>query len=185
VLISPFLQDDKVDVYVVSDKLQPLSGTIHSRLLDFSGNVLLEQTKDVQVPAQSNAIYFSFDEAALSAKADLHKSFMVFDLDMAGKRMSRNLVFFNVTHDLDLPVAPRIEATLGKTAEGYTVTLQSAKLARNVFLSFGDLDVETADNYVDLLPAEPVTIRLKSSATIEQLKAALKTMSLTEAFNSN
>lgn len=185
VLISPFLHDDKVDVYVVSDKLQPFPGTIHMRLLDFSGNVLLEETKDVRVPAQSNAIYFSVEKAALSAKADLHKSFLVFDLDVSGKRVSRNLIFFDVMHDLDLPVAPKIETTLSKTSEGYTITLQSTKLARNVYLSFGDLDVETADNYFDLLPGEPVTIRLKSSATLEQAKAALITMSLTEAFNSH
>jgi beta-mannosidase len=185
VLISPFLHDDKVDVYVVSDKLQPLSGTIHMRLLDFSGNALLEQTKDIQVPAQSNAIYFTVDKATLSAKADLRKSFLVFDLDVAGKRVSRNLIFFDVTHNLELPARPKIETTLTKSGEDYTVTLQSSKLARNVYLSFGDLNVETADNYFDLLPAEPVTIRLKSSATIEQIKAALTTMSLTDAFNPN
>jgi beta-mannosidase len=185
VLISPFLHDDKVDVYVVSDKLQPLSGTIHTRLLDFSGSVLLDQTKDIQIPAQSNAIYLSVDKAAVLAKGDLRKSFLVFDLEVAGKRVSRNLIFFEVTHDLELPVAPKIETTLSKTGDDYTVTLQSSKLARNVYLSFGDLNVEAADNYFDLLPAEPVTIRLKSSATPEQLKAALTTMSLTEAFSSN
>jgi beta-mannosidase len=184
-LISPFLHDDKVDVYVVSDKLQPLSGTIHMRLLDFSGSVLLDQTKDVQIPAQSNAIYFTVDKAPLSAKADPRRSFLVFDLEVAGKRVSRNLIFFDVTHDLELPVAPRIETTLSKTGDDYTVTLQSAKLARNVYLSFGDTNVEIADNYFDLLPAEPITIHLKSSATLEQLKTALTTMSLTEAFHSN
>ena len=155
------------------------------RLLDFSGNVLLEQTKDIQIPAQSNAIYFSVDKAAVSAKADLRKSFLVFDLDVAGKRVSRNLIFFNVTHDLELPVAPKIETTLVKTGDDYTVTVQASKLARNVFLSFGDLNVETADNYFDLLPGDPVTIHLKSSATLDQIKSALKTMSLTEAFDSN
>jgi beta-mannosidase len=185
VLISPFLHDDKVDVYVVSDKLQPLSGTIHMRLLDFAGNALLEQTKDIRIPAQSNAIYLSVDKAAVSAKADLRKSFLVFDLDVAGKRVSRNLIFFNATHDLELPVAPQIDTSLTKAGDDYLVTLQSSKLARNVYLSFSDLNVETADNYFDLLPAEPVTIRLKSSATLEQIKAALKTTSLTEAFNSN
>jgi len=185
VLISPFLKDDKVDVYVVSDKLQALAGTIHTRLLDFSGNVLLEQTKDVQVPAQSNAIYFSVDKAALAAKGDLRKSFLVFDLDVAGKRVSRNLIFFDAMHSLDLPVAPKIDVILSKAGEDYTVTLKSAKLARNVYVSFGDLEVQSSDNYFDLLPGEPVTIRLKTSATREQLKAALTTMSLTEAFNSN
>ena len=109
----------------------------------------------------------------------------MFDLEVAGKKVSRNLIFFDVTHDLELPVAPKIETTLAKAGDDYTVTLQSSKLARNVYLSFGDLDVETADNYFDLLPGEPVTIHLKSSATLEQIKSALKTMSLTEAFNPN
>ena len=185
VLISPFLDDDKVDVYVISDKLQPLSGTIHMRLLDFSGHVLLEQTKDVQVPSQSNAIYLSVDKATLSTKANPRQSFLVFDLDVAGKRVSRNLVFLDVTHNLELPVAPTIETAISKTGEGYTITLQSAKLARSVFLSFGGLDVQSSDNYFDLLPSEPVAISLKSTATADQIKDALKVMSLTEAFNSN
>ncbi|MGA2020827.1 MAG: glycoside hydrolase family 2 protein [Candidatus Sulfotelmatobacter sp.] len=183
VLVSPFLHDDKVDVYVVSDKLQPLSGTIHMRLLDFSGNSLLEQTKEVQVPAQSSAIYFTVDKAALSAKGDPRRTFLVFDLEVAGKKVSRNLIFFDVTHDLELPVAPKIETTFNQSGGDSTITLQSQKLARSVYLSFGDLDVQTSDNYFDLLPGEAVTIRLKSSATPEQVRGAMKVTSLTEAFN--
>jgi beta-mannosidase len=182
VLVSPFLHDSKVDVYVVSDKLQPLSATIRTRLLDFSGNAVLDQTKDIQVSAQSSSVYLSFGTADLSAKADPHRSFMVFDLEVAGKRVSRNLLFLDVMHDLDLPVMPKIEATLSKSGEDYTITLQSAKLARSISLSFGDLDVQSSDNYFDLLPGEPVTLGLKSSATIDQLNNALKIMSLTEAF---
>ena len=185
VLISPFLHGDKVDVYVVSDKLQPLSGTIHMRLLDFSGKVLLDQTKDVQVAAQSSAIYFTVDNVAIAAKADPHQTFLVFDLEVAGKKMSRNLVFFDITHNLELPVAPQIETTLSKTGEDYAITLRSSKLARNVYLSFGDFDVQSSDNYFDLLPAEAITIHMKSAATAEQLRAAMKIVSLTEAFNSN
>ena len=184
-LISPFLHDDKVDVYVVSDKLQPLSGTIHTRLLDFSGNTLLDQTKDIQIPAQSSVIYLTFNKAELAAKGDPHRSFLVFDLEVAGKKVSRNLIFFDAMHSLDLPVMPKIEATLNKAGADYTITMQSSKLARGVNISFGDIDVETSDNYFDLLPGEPATVTVKSAATIDQLKSALKIMSLTEAFTAN
>jgi beta-mannosidase len=190
-LISPFLHDDKVDVYVVSDKLQPLSGTIHTRLLDFSGNVLLDQTKDIQIPAQSNAIYLTLNKADLAAKADLHGSFLVFDLHLQRtntsptQKLYRNLIFFDAMHSLDLPVMPKIETTITKTGAGYTITLQSSKLARGVHISFGDVDVETSDNYFDLLPGESASITLKSAATIDQLKSALKVMSLTEAYAAN
>jgi beta-mannosidase len=185
VLISPFLHDDKVDVYVVSDKLQAIAGTIHMRLLDFSGNVLLDQNKQVQIPAQSNAIYFTLDKAELAAKADLRKSFLMFDLEMAGKKVSRNEVFFDVVHNLDLPTTPKIETTLTKTGEDYEVILQSSQLARSVYLSFGDVNVQLADNYFDLLPGEPATIRLKSSASLDQLKAAMTIRSLMDAFPTN
>jgi beta-mannosidase len=183
VLISPFLHDDKADVYVVSDKLQPLSGTIHIRLLDFSGNSLLDQTKDIQLPAQSSTIYLSIDTAAFAAKGDLKKSFAVFDLEIGGKRVSRNLVFLDVTHDLDLPVAPKIQTAVTQDGKDYVLTLKSAQLARNVYVSFGDLDVQASDNYFDLLPSEAATIHLKTNASLQQLQDGLKVMSLTEAFN--
>jgi len=185
VLVSPSLHDNKVDIYVVSDKLQPFAGTIHTRLLDFSGTVLLDQTKDIQAPAQSSAIYLSLDEADLSAKGDPRGSFLVVDLEVAGRKVSRNLVFFDVTHNLQLPVTLKIEATLNPSGGNYTITLRSPKLARSVYISFGDLDVESLDNYFDLLPGEPATVTLKSSATIDQLRGSLKIVFLTEAFASN
>jgi len=182
VLVSPFLHDNKVDVYVVSDKLQPFAGTIRTRLLDFSGKTFLDQTKDVQIPSQSSVIYFSLDTAALTSKADPRRSFLVFDLEVGGKRVSRNLIFFEVTHNLDLPVAPAIETNLSQTGSDYAITLQSSQLARSVYLSFGDLDVEVSDNYFDLLPGESATVTLRSSAPLEQLKSALKLQSLTDAY---
>jgi beta-mannosidase len=121
----------------------------------------------------------------LATKGDPRGSFLVVDLEVAGEHVSRNLVFFDVTHNLQLPAMPEIEATLSKSAGDYKVTLQSPKLARSVYISFGDLDVESSDNYFDLLPGELATVNLKTSATIDQLKSALKVMSLTEAFAAN
>jgi beta-mannosidase len=184
VIVSPFAHDGKVDVYVVSDKLQPLSGQIHTRLLDFSGKVLTEKTEDVQVPAQSSAVYFTLDQKELLASADPRKSFLVFDLALGGQRVSRNLIFFDTMHNLDLPAPAQIETSLANTNGTFVVTLRSPALARSVYLSFGDLDVETADNYFDLLPGESVAVKLKapSSATLDQLKNSLQVISLTDAF---
>jgi len=185
VLISPYSHDDKVDIYVVSDKLQPFAGIIHTRLLDFSGQASLDQTKEIQAPPQSSAIYLSFDKAELAAKANPRGSFLVVELEVGGKKVSQNLVFFDATHNLQLPVAPKIEVTLSPAGGDYTIRLRSPQLARSVYISFGDLDVESSDNYFDLLPGEPTTVTLKSAATIEQLRAALKIISLTDAFAAN
>ena len=183
-IVSPFRHDGKVDVYVVSDKLQPLNGTIHTRLLDFSGKVLSEKTQDVQIPAQSSAIYFTADQKELLANADPTKSFLVFDLTVRGQQVSRNLIFFDTMHNLDLPKPVKIETSLDKSNGSYAVTLRSPALARSVFVSFGDLDVKTEDNYFDLLPGEAVTVKLKTPAavTLDQLKSGIQVISLTDAF---
>jgi beta-mannosidase len=184
VIVSPFAHGGKVDVYVVSDKLQPLNGTIHTRLLDFSGKVLTEKTQDVQIPAQSSAIYFTLDEKELLANADPKKSFLVFDLTVAGHSVSRNLIFFDTMHNLDLPKSVKIDASVENSNGSYAVTLRSSVLARSVYLSFGDLDVQASDNYFDLLPGETVTVKLRtpSSSSIDQLKSSMQVESLTDAF---
>src|SRR6202040_3819117 len=167
VIMSPYEHDGKVDVYVVSDKLEPLAAQIRTRLLDFSGTVLLDKTEDVRVPAQSSAVYFTLEKKELLANADPRKTLLVFDLEFAGQNVSRNLVFFDTMHNVDLPLA-HVDASLDGNAEGYSVTLRSLTLARNVDISFGDLEVRTSDNYFDLLPREAVTIKLKSSASLDQ-----------------
>jgi beta-mannosidase len=71
---------------------------------------------------------------------------------------------------------------MSQAGGAYTITLRASELARNVYISFGDLDVESSDNYFDLLPGEAVAVTLKSSARIDQLKASLKVVSLMDAF---
>jgi beta-mannosidase len=87
-------------------------------------------------------------------------------------------------HNLDLPTPVHIETSLANSNAVYTVTLRSPALARSVYLTFGDLDVQTADNYFDLLPGETVTVKLTtpSSVSLDQLKNALQVTSLTDAF---
>ncbi|HLJ27958.1 MAG TPA: glycoside hydrolase family 2 protein [Candidatus Angelobacter sp.] len=181
-LISPYVHDNKVDVFVVSDKLQPISGVIHYRMLDFTGHTLLDQTLQVQLPPQSSASYLLLDQSDLAQKGDPRQTFLVFDLEVGGQRVSRNLIFQDVTHNLKLPVAPRIETTITGSGPTYQVTLRSSELARNVYLSLGDLDARLSDNYFDLLPGEPQTITIKSASTQDQLKRAMKITSLMEAF---
>ena len=71
-----------------------------------------------------------------------------------------------------------------RSADGYTLTLQSAALARDLNVSFGDLDVQVSDNYFDLLPKDAVKLTVKTSASLDRLGEAMKLTSLTDAFAS-
>ncbi|HUI84947.1 MAG TPA: glycoside hydrolase family 2 protein [Candidatus Binatia bacterium] len=181
-LISPFAHDGVVDVYVVSDRLQETAGEIHMRLLDFTGKTLLDKTQEVQIPAQSSAVYLSTDEKQVLGPASPEQAFLVFELKVAGETVSRNEVFFDRMRNLELPLKPAIQSDFAGSGGDYTMRLRSPVLARNAYLAFGDLDVTLSDNYFDLLPGEEMTVRVKSSATLEQLQRALRITSLTDAF---
>ena len=67
----------------------------------------------------------------------------------------------------------------------YKIRIASPVLARSVYLSFGDLDVQVSDNYFDLLPGETAEIAVSGAASLDALKAQLKVISLTDAFASD
>jgi beta-mannosidase len=68
---------------------------------------------------------------------------------------------------------------------GYAVRLSSPVLARDAYLTFGSLDVEPSDNYVDVLPGQPVEITLKTRASIDQIRSQMKVISLVDAFGAS
>jgi len=141
----------------------------------------------VRVPAASSASYLTLDEKNLfsdPSNTDRDKDFLVVDLEIMGQHASRNTLYFDVTHNLDLPVNPKIENHVTKSPSGYVVTLKSSELARSLYVSFGDLDTHLSDNYFDLLPGETVTVQVESPATLDQLQGAMKLMSITDAYAS-
>jgi beta-mannosidase len=181
-LISPFAHDGAIDVYIVSDKVQAAAGAIRMRLLDFEGKTLMDKTQEVEIPAQSSAVYVSLNEKDVLGSASPDRTFMVFDLIVGGQMVSRNEVFFDHMRNLQLPLKPAIQSSIAGSGGDYTLTLRSPVLARDVSLSFGDLEVTPSDNYFDLLPGEEMTIRVKSGATLVELQRAFRATTLTDAF---
>ncbi|PYX37947.1 MAG: hypothetical protein DMG81_12965 [Acidobacteria bacterium] len=69
------------------------------------------------------------------------------DLEVGGQRVSRNLVFFNAMHNLELPSAPKIESTLNKVVRKLHSFLRVQTLARSVQISYGDSNIQMSDNF--------------------------------------
>ena len=183
VLISPFLHDDKVDVYVVSDKLQPLAGSIHTRLLDFSGNALLDQKKDIQIPAQSSAIYLTFDKAEPAGTSRSSSNFPgVRSRGWRKESFAEPSIFRGYPQSRSASSRRTSRACSPRAAE-LIRSLSNPQSWRAVSTCPSAISMSTCqNNYFDLLPGEPVTITLKSPATLDQLRSAVKITSLTEAF---
>src|SRR5512146_1992939 len=154
-LVSPFEVDGIISAFVVSDKLQAMPAELRVRVMDFSGKQIFENKQTISVPELSSKLYATFKREDLLKGTDAQHAFAAFDLSVGGKVVSRNLMMFDITRNLALPV-PKIQSEIAGGDGEYSLKLQSAVLARHVYLSFGDADVTLSDNYFDLLSSEPV-----------------------------
>ncbi|CBA16702.1 glycoside hydrolase family 2 protein [Xanthomonas albilineans] len=173
------LRDDSghTTVSLVSDRTTPLTARWRMRVMDMAGKVLSKSEKPVTLAPLSSLRVGSFSDAQLLRRADPARSVAVFELLDGERVLSRNLVFFDAAKRLQWPRTD-IRTDLRADGDGYALTLSSPTLASEVWLAFGDLDVTLSDNAFDLLPGEPLTVHLRSHATLEQLRAALQVRDL-------
>jgi beta-mannosidase len=182
VLVSPHVEDGMLKTYIVSDKVEPVSGQLRLRINDFDDKLVYERDQPVSVPALSSQVYW---QRALSdlggADTDTSRVFVMAELIVDGKSVSRNLIYLVPTKQVHLPVA-HISTELTQVAGGYHLKLSSPVLARSVYVTFGAASAELSDNYFDLLPYEAVDVVVKSRETLDTLKAKLHVVSLADAF---
>ena len=95
---------------------------------------------------------------------------------------SRNLVYLSPTKEIHLIPAQLNTEITGKNGN-YKIHITSPVLARDVYLSLGAIDAKLSDNYFDILPGDSVAVTVTSNATLAELKAQLKIISLTDAFS--
>jgi beta-mannosidase len=182
VLVSPHVEDGSLSVYIVSDKTSKQQGVLRLRIMNMDGKVIRETSKSVMIDPLASKVYQQLPLSELSGtgSVDLTRTFGAVDLTIGGQKVSSNTVYFAQSKDIRLPVAA-VSAKIALAKTGYDVTLLSTVLARSAYLSFGETDAEFSENYVDLLPNEPVMIHINSPAGIEELRSQMKVVSLVDA----
>jgi beta-mannosidase len=178
-LVAPLRRDGTTRVALVSDRIAAVRGTLRTRVLGFDGRVIRDETRAVTLPSLSSTDAAHWTDAALLRGADPRRTFAVFELSVDGRCVSRQFVYFAAARDLILP-DPGLRATLRTAGDshGYTLELHAARLARAVWIDFGDIDVDLSDNALTVLPGETLTLHVASAAPVERLRRQLTLRSL-------
>jgi len=169
--------------------------------MDMDGKVLLEDLHGVNVAPLSSKVYLDWPLKKLTdaGAADTSRVFISADLMGADVAIARNIAYLAPTKEVHLkPAALKVEIgpftstdihfphVIGvsdvSALPKYSVRISSPVLARSVYLSFGNLDVQLSDNYFDILPGETAEVSVNSKASLEELKSQMKVVSLTDAF---
>ena len=179
-LIAALRKHGATNVSLVSDRTTPVVAQWRLRVMDFSGKVIGQQQADITLRPLSSTHVGTFGDAQLLHGADPRATFAVLELLVAGRAVSRNLVFFDEPKNLALPL-PGIRTQLEPAGDGYRLTLDSDKLARDVWVSFGDIDADVSDNAFDILPGQQVTLTVRSKATLDALRKGLRIEDVADA----
>ncbi len=183
ILVSATVQDGALQVYGVSDRLQPANASLSLRLMTMEGKVLRQEKKEIVLPELSSKEYLRWPlESIARDNQDLSDVFVAADLTVAGVPVSHNILYLEPTKVVHLLPAT-IQTELTQETGGYRLQLKSSVLARDVYVTFGNDDVNLSDNYLDLLPGESVTLNLTTGASLATLKQHMKVISLSDAFS--
>jgi beta-mannosidase len=186
ILVSPHVEAGSVKVYIVSDKTEAQAATLRLRLMDFEGKVLLEEKQDVSVAPLTSKVYadWPFLKLTQAGGSDTTKVFVVADLMQGGATVSRNLTYLAPVKEVHLKPATLNVETTGANGK-IRIRVTSPVLARSVYVAFGNLDAKVSDNYFDVLPGETVEVTAETKASLDEVKAQMRVMSLTDAFAVN
>lgn len=162
-LINPIHENGNLNVYLLSDRLEKLTGlTLEMQLIDFKGKKLARKSIPVEIPANTSLKVFSRSLSEWANETLRKECFLQFILkDKSEHQLAQNIHFFVPTKDLTLPQTD-IDCKV-KTLEGRCeVILTSSRLAKDVFIQIPIQGAHFSDNFFDLLPNESRKIIITS-----------------------
>jgi beta-mannosidase len=172
-ILSTIEDNGKIKIFGISDLQAPQKGLLQLRLIDFQGITLWEKSVKTQLPANSSAIIFETDTTELLSLVGRSKCILVTTFETGKNVIDTDYHYFARVKDLKL-VDPGISLDVKETPDAYSVTIHSENLAKNLFLTSTNSEVQFSDNFMDILPGQTVTVTCPKSIGFEEFKSGLK-----------
>ncbi len=181
VLVSPYTDKDSLKVDIINDKLTGIKAQLAIKVLDFEGKEIWKEVKEITVPAVSSNTFFGARTSEFLKKVQANQQFLSVELLENGKEISNNTLYFKPIKDILLP-KPEVKSEISAVDCGFEIALNTNKLAKNLYMTIGDEEGFFSDNYFDLIPGQPVKIKLETKLTREKLQEVFKIRTLDSAF---
>jgi len=155
VIIAPLINDDDVDLFIVSDILSDIDAVLQLKITDLKGEAVFAKDYPVHIDANSSKIYAKLNKDELGSKDPA-------EVVISAKLVEDNTILtekiFYLEHPKDLKLEkPEISLTI---IDDNSIEITSAKLAKNVYLSTDD-GIQFSENFFDLLPGEKRIVHAK------------------------
>jgi len=175
VILSPVEEDGEVKVYAVSDRLSSIQGELTVKVIDFMGEEIFSEVQDVNVEANDAGVIYNRPMPEVVGGADRSSVVAVVELRSNREKIANNLLYFERPKNLDLP-KENLGMGAKKTEDGYQLTANTDRIAKNVYLQTPDGSGHFSENFFDLLPGERKVIELKVDKEIDPREIKIKTL---------
>ncbi len=173
-LVSGYLHADTLDVYVVTDYLKPEKGTLKVEVNGFDGRVFSSRNFNVNVPSNSSKMVCRMPVEEILSGADPAESYVRFIFTDSDGVEHINLRFFRNQKEVRF-LDPDISFNIKEVDDYKYITLISNVFARAVYVSVKDSELlHFSDNFFDLHPGKPYTIKVRTEMPAEELLSRLQ-----------
>ncbi len=170
VLLSPVIEKDSVNIYLVSDRFKEEKGELLITLMDFKGEIIEELRHKVTVPANTSQRMLSMPLGSILKGHQTSEVVLSAKLMEDGSATAQNNLYFEAPKDLNLE-KPEISYTIEKLNDKtLQITLGAKSLAKDVCLTFPELEGSLSDNYFDLIPGENRIISFTCNESVDKVK---------------
>ena len=153
-ILVPRSTNGQLSVTLVRDQPEDLGGAeLNVQISDFAGNIISDYHEEFPV-LKGNVSQTLLTKAIVPMLKGRRENevFAQVSLNVGGNTVCKRIFYFVAPKMLNLPSA-QLSHVIEKNGDNYTITVSSAKLAKNVFLQTDALG-HFSDNYFDLLPGE-------------------------------
>ena len=158
ILVSVKENKDSLSVYIVSDSLKSFSGNLNLQVIDFNGKEWLSENYYQEVASNTSRLACIIPLGKMRGLFQEFNDKVLIASLAPGNKDWRAEYYFSKPKDLMLS-KPGITVT---TMSNHALEIRSDVLAKNVYLSVKDGDVQFSENYFDVFPGEKKIISITS-----------------------
>ncbi len=183
VLVAPIDSGEVLNVYGISDLLQPVDADFRWAVYTYGGEVVGQGNFAVRLEPNASRVIFSERLEVLRKNIPGNEVYFYCELVKESKALSSNTFHFSELKRVSLP-DPEIEKKVSIQGKKIMVTFESSKFAKDVFLSAPGFKGRFSDNFFDMIPGRTYEVEFITHEDIDpsRFKNSLTIISLRDSY---
>jgi len=180
-MISPVIENGKVNVYLVSDSLKPVNAKLTTALFDFQGKRLWQKDSAIIVKPNTSMLSISESESVILRNQNKQKVVLKVELRIEDIQVASNYLYFAPLKNLALE-KPGLKYSTTKTEYGFKINITTEKLVKNAYIYTRNIEGKFSNNYFDIIPGETVVVDFYSSKPVDNPENEISIISLMDTY---